>query len=296
MRVSANIVIAYNVLTALMGLAIMGGSIYAWVTYNANGFDALVSMATIYVALAVGTMVFLMSFMGCYAAKNDKRALLIIYLFFLFLILLIEIAGAVVFAMFAGRLDANNSLTSSSTVEDAVAETAIRVNNGALSIYATCCSGCGADVCKTELTNDFTVTACGTTSDPFASNCTVVETCVAQPGAQACYQSTEAGQNLTSVPPTDIAPAVCATLTETSFTPENNTFAYDASPLVGAFASNAKSSSCGRGDPFVFRNNMYEYAAGYATTVMIIFAVFAGLQFLVFLAGCYVVCCGNKDD
>jgi len=211
----------------------------------------------------------------------------------------VEIAGAVVFAIFSGNLDANNQLTSSSTVESAVSATAIQINNGVLSIYATCCSGCPDSICDETVANEFTSLICETPESAtaaFSTNCTLVETCAAAPGAEACYQSVEEGVNLTTVPPEAIAPGVCVSLQETEFLSSNTTLGFTTSPIVGVFANDPKSSSCGRGDPFLFRSNMYEFAAGYAQTVMIIFAVIAGIQFFVFLAGCYVVCCAAKDD
>ena len=286
-------IVFFNVLTGIIGLAIVGGSSYVWATYNKNGFDALLAMSTVYIGVAAGVGPFLFSFMGCYGAYANKKSLLFFYLFLLFVILALEIAVAVLFGIYSGQISENSKLSSNSAVESANTVFAVTVNNGVVSTYTYCCSGCGTPPCApVAVSNDFTVGNCNNTVS-FPNNCEVAETCADAPSAPACYQSTD-NVAPTVVPTLEVAPAVCLALTNVKFTPTNNTMSLVESPLVGPFTT-ATSASCGRGSVAQFRTDMYDVAAQYGQTMIIVFSVLAAVQALVLGCGTYIVCCGKKD-
>merc|ERR1711916_415229 len=112
----------------------------------------------------------LVSLMGCYGANERKAFYLGCYALFLFLLIVVRAVGAYFMFTYIGTIQAIDGAVSA-TISDVLAQ---QINNGVLSSYTKCCSGCStAGAC----TREAAVEAIGnSTANCPGNSCIAVET------------------------------------------------------------------------------------------------------------------------
>jgi hypothetical protein len=221
----------------------------------------------------------LVSFLGCAAAKkNQSKTLVCCYLLFVTAILGLQIAAAVLAMQYYGVINESQGLASN----DLINSLSIELNNGILSTYTACCTGCPSNASP----------ACNNAAAFFAN--TTNPNCVGQ--SVTCSQVQVCGNAVTNdcyvfapaatvkVPPVQVDLGLCTLFT--SLTDTNNT------ALVGP----AGSGSCGKGNPATFQTNVELYFSSRFYWVAVAFCIIAGIQLLVVLLSTYILCCITRKD
>src|SRR5690242_5969988 len=116
----------------------LGFGIYAAVTFQ-EGWDTFVTLSAVYAGIAAGVVMVLVSFLGCAAAsKNQNKGIVFCYFLLVSLILGLQVGAAVVIMQYSGFIADQNGLVSSELISSG----SFALNNGILSTYTACCSGC----------------------------------------------------------------------------------------------------------------------------------------------------------
>jgi hypothetical protein len=241
-----------------------------------NGWSGVVSLTSVYIAIAAGVLMMLVSLLGCAAGrKNQNKVLVFIYLVLVCGVLALEIAAAVLAAQYAGLVN----VTSSSLASSLEADANIEINNSILSLYTSCCSGCPAGAgCNNTLPNFGNTTGIGCTN--VTVTCELVPVCSGSVN-DTCYQFLPG--SVVDIPPFAFDNTFCSFF-------EN--LHLNGTSLVGP----ADSGSCGRGNPQVFEANVFAYLKANMVYIIIGFAVIAGIQGLVVISIISILCFGNRDE
>lgn len=117
-----------NLITALLGLVIVGICAYVLIEYSS--IDAVLSKTATYVCLGVGIILFFVSLLGCCAAQKQNRCGLFIYIVILLVVAAAQIIGGITIAVYAGDLETNNG-----NIEDLTSD----VQSFVSCSYAWCC-------------------------------------------------------------------------------------------------------------------------------------------------------------
>jgi len=255
----------------------------------------VLSTGAVWVGIFAGLFMMMISFLGCYAARKNKKALLCLYLCCVCILLALQSAAAAVLINYAGRfrtVSATNSgaLTNSDD---------ITVNNAVMSVYNYCCSGCSdaAVLAYTDNAKGCTIPQprfcnatrqvqegqrLGRTWTPVA--CDVPGPCLATTDDN-CWKindGTIPRGNL-DYPPITIDRTFCSmlmTLTESG------------RPLVD-FPQNG---GCGNGKVNAFLNSIDTYFSPKMYYAGVVFALIAAVQGSVLFVGFYVICFVSKRD
>ena len=262
-----------DIITFLLGIAILGVSIYAVIEYSY--FSSVLSFNTIYISMAVGGVLMLVACLGCVASRHGHKCLLCLYLVIVTLALAAQIAATILIADFAGALGSQSSLISSSitTSADQV------LNNAILSTYVACCEGCpaiqGCNNGQTYFNDSLPFCTVGNVAGG-AEICGPVPICnSSNPDAtDGCFQG-----NPTLIPPVSPDKAICVTFQQ--FTNASNV------PLVG----NASTGSCGGGSPNQYIVNFVSSFHSPVYYLILAFGILCALQGLNLLAAMYVLAC-----
>lgn len=123
---------AINVVTALLGLVIVGIASYALGAYS--DIDAILSRSATWVVLAVGLVLFFVSILGCKSAQSQNRCGLFIYIAVVCCLGAAQLIGGATIAVYAGELETDNG-----SIEDLSDELQDFVNCS----RSWCCSGNG---------------------------------------------------------------------------------------------------------------------------------------------------------
>ena len=256
-----------DVITFLLGIAILGLTIYVVVDYSS--FGTLVSFDTIYISIAVGVALIIVSIIGCIASQKGYKHLLCCYLFIVTAALAAQIAGTVLISRYAGQIDKQNKFLSGSITDAADRE----LNNAILSTYVACCIGCPAEQACTNIRPYYNLTL----GNCFANNNTVcdpVPTCGVDPNQDGCFINPG-----TSIPPVNIDEALC------------NTFKTFKNGTDIALVGPATTGSCGGGDPNTYLNDVVDYFNSGFYWFIVGFGILCGIQALNLIAALFVLCC-----
>src|SRR5690349_19555907 len=111
-ELARDFMIFVDIITFLLGCAILGLAIYAVIGYSY--MSVLVTLNTVYISMAVGAVLILISCFGCVASQRGHKTMLCIYLFFVTAALAAQIAATILVARFAGQLGAQGDMISGS--------------------------------------------------------------------------------------------------------------------------------------------------------------------------------------
>jgi hypothetical protein len=259
--------ILVDIITFLLGCAVLGVAIYVLVTYSY--FSALVSVNTVYISLGVGGALMFVACLGCLASQRGHKGLLCCYLFIVTAALAAQIASVVLVSRFAGQIN-DQSVLVSGGIAAAADQT---LNNAILSTYVACCIGCPTSQGCNNQQEYFN------TTNPFCANnntliCSPVEAC-AGPNSDGCFVNNAGGK----VPPVSIDKGVCDTFKGL----RNGTNV----PIVGS----ASSGSCGGGSPEAYINSVVGYFNGVFYWFIVGFGILCGIQALNLMAAIFLLCC-----
>jgi hypothetical protein len=259
-------------ITLLLGLAIIGVSIYVLVAYAS--FGALVTMNTVYISLAVGVLLTFVACFGCVASRKGHKTLLCIYLCFITIALAGQIAATVLIANYAGQISLQSTIVTGSITS----ETDRLLNNAILSTYTSCCTGCPQPEGCNNAQPYFNKTQLECASNGVLI-CQMVPICTPNNvNDDGCYLNPGS-----LYPPVSIDQGLCDLFK--TFTNSQGV------PLVGS----APSGACGGGSPTQYTTDFVVYFNSIFYYFIIGFGVLCGLQGLNLLAAIFLLCC-VKDN
>lgn len=105
-----------NAITLILGLGIVGVSTYSLVKYS--DIDAVLSKTATWAVLAAGALVFLLSILGCCAAKRQNRCGLFVYIVLVLGLVVAQLIAGGVMANYAGELKLNDNPKLNNTLSD----------------------------------------------------------------------------------------------------------------------------------------------------------------------------------
>ena len=224
------------------------------------------------------------SFLGCYAAKKNKKTYLCCYIVCVIVILMIQIAAAVV------MINYSNSFKSAFSVNSAAltARSDVDLNDAVLSLYTRCCSGCpGTDPAVNQCNNPNAYfpgvsTYCYNRPNGAGGTitCSQVQSCTAAVTSY-CYVYLPGDPLLR--PTHNIDPTLCTLL---------STLNGANGPIVGY----VDKGGCGAGQVSTFVSNLDDYFSPKLYLVGVGFAVIAFIQSTVVFVGIYVILCASHKD
>merc|ERR1719461_563116 len=94
-KCSKHVLFAVNFIMLLIGVALVVVIFFVKENNEASGGDLEFEMSDtiVYLCVAVGVFIIIVSFLGCVGAKTQSRCLLVVYIGFLVLCLVLEIVG-----------------------------------------------------------------------------------------------------------------------------------------------------------------------------------------------------------
>lgn len=261
-----------NTVTLALGAAMLGCGIYVLVNFGA-GWDTVISVSAVYAGIAAGVIMLIVSLLGCAAAqKNQNKCLVFTYAVLVCIALALQIGAAVVVYDYSNILAGNDTLISGELTQ----QVDISVNNGLLSAFAACCSGCPSCNNAAAFYNQ-TLPNCDSTE----ITCDQVAPCTSTEDT-VCYVYGVNATQPVPVPPTKIDIGMCTVLADLT---QNGT------KIVGP----VDEGSCGAGSAAQFVQNFNDYFSASFKWLAISFAVLAGLQFLVIVASLTIMCCSSRE-
>lgn len=129
-----------NTITAISGLAVFGVSIWQLTEYS--DIDSVLSKNALWVVLAMGAAVFLLSMLGCFAARGQNKCCLFVYFVLVLVVAIGQLVGGAIVANYAGELKIDNLDSLSSSVTDFVDCS-----------YNWCCFNSPGETCNTDVWN-----------------------------------------------------------------------------------------------------------------------------------------------
>lgn len=271
-----------------------GMSIYIKQTFSDQGWSAVFSTGAVWVGIFAGLFMVIVSFLGCYAARKNKKMLLCWYLICVGALFAIQVAAAALLIGYANSFTALSSPSATKSADIATTNDAY-VNNALLSLYTICCSGCpvagitafsGGQVKTCYAGYPSTYAVCpnaGTASSTciYSSPCTAAgqNNCWAYGPSNYVYNQNGG----LSFPPVKMDPTFCAVLKGVSTSGK---------PLVGA----PSVGGCGGGNPGAFRSNINDYFGPKLYFAGVVFALIAVIQGSVIFVCVYVICFVSKRD
>jgi hypothetical protein len=262
-----------NFATMLVGGALLGLAIYVRIFYT-DGWGPVVPVNSITMALAAGALMMVASLYGCCAAQQGHKGLLLLYLCFISGILALQVSAAALTFQYSQGLT-SQEMHVSSDILDAGRNA---LNDGVLSTYVACCSGCPlpASGCTNSQAPFYNMSNANCASSRNVT-CTYPQVCNASANiTQGCFTSLV-------VPSILIGSDVCSTF---------EGVAPNGVPLVGPIDS----GGCGGGKPGAFQLSVYDFFGTQTFNVSIGLAVIAGVELLAWLASFYLVFCGHRHN
>ena len=277
-RAPKKLIYVENVLTFLLGCALLAFSIYVCAFDRARArarrhaavltrarsaginyapWAAFVSMNAVYIGVAAGSSLMVVACIGISAANRKSFTMLLVYAAICVAVLALTSAAAILSMSIAQTL---NAASGTSPVPSSVVDTTLRnMYDEILSAYIVCCEGCvPAQACSNT---NVPQTANGTVYCPVG-DCAAVSVCPSSANANSCFSS-----STTVIPPQAPDVTVCMFFTQISGSA-------DGARIVGAVVTGA----CGAGSPDTFVTDMTNYFAPKLTYAAIGFCVVAGIQ------------------
>jgi hypothetical protein len=292
MKFARPFLVFLNGLTFLMGMFVLASSIYIASVFS-QGWEVVISLDTVWLGIAAGVGLVFVAAIGLGAAGNNNHNLLWIYLVLQLLITAILIGASVlVFAAYNGYISEAATVKDSISIKSA---SAIALNNGLLSSYTACCSGChfGCNNARTFYNYTTPAPCLNETCLPVLACDSDSTTVIAELLAgnitgnftevlgllNACYIPDQG--NTTTVmrnPPYVIEQSICSALGLVD--------GPNGAPLVGP-VSNGK--SCGGGVPATYRTQVNSYFSSRFYYLGIVLGCICALQIFVGMLTFYVL-------
>jgi hypothetical protein len=288
----------------------MGAGIYVWATFESEGWNTFIDTYAVMVGTFMGLGIFLISFLGCFAAYNRKKGLAMFYAVIVFILFVGQVVAAYLVQSMRGKVeDMSTYVASAGNIEEAVTEASeIALNNAILSAYTRCCSGCaggppeGSNVCDNEYILKEIGTGepeAGTELFPMITDnchedapCQVVLECE-EDTTSACYVRGDTPAEEGIVPSIIVDTGVCTALMNMKAV-HNTTYATLDPPHF--LVNSTDNGGCGGGVPSVFYAEVSSYAASMLNWVMAFFIFMAVMQSLMVLMSLYFVCFYDFKD
>lgn len=272
-----------------------GMAVYTKQNYT-DRWSNVISTGAVWVGIFAGLFMVMVSFLGCYSARKNKKQLLCLYLCCVSGLLALQAAAAATLINYAQRFGSISSqLSSGLTNSDD-----ITVNNAVLSLFNYCCAGCdnnavqaftsNAGSCSPDCT---TPRFCNTSRQVSVSDggnpswtpvtCTIPGPCL--PGADKCWKINSGSIPLGQLryPPVAFDRTFCTVLMQL----------YDnGKPIVGF----PQIGGCGNGQPAAFWNSIDTYFSPKMYYAGVVFALIAAVQSTVLFVGFYVIFCVSRRD
>jgi len=239
------------------GVAMIGGSIY--MKSNFGDFSDLFSSTGVWIILASGVFVFLVSFVGCYGTKNQSKCALFTFFFVIFIFLVLQIIAAVMFSSYMGKLD--DVAAGSETADKLKSKTEKDINDYIFSLYNKCCD--------TTLASGGKVGCC-----EASTSCKSPVWNSAQ--APACFAGNE--KNLGD------GNAICVSFAEVIEHLDNDASYYN---KLNCIDSNVRATS--------FRQGIKDWIKSNADYLTLFAAVLGGIELLCLFFSCFLMC-QNPDE
>jgi hypothetical protein len=290
---TSNFIIMFNVVTLILGAIVFGMAVYTKQNFT-DRWSMVLSTGAVWIGIFSGLFMMMISFLGCYAARKNKKALLCVYLICVCVILALQSGAAAVLINYAGRFR-----TVSTQVSDTlVVGDDIAVNNAVLSVFNYCCSGCD-DAAVQAFTGS--ATGCSVSTPRFCNTTRQMEeatrlgrtwspiTCdnpiPCAAGADNCWKINDGSipRGQLKYPPVSIDRTFCTLLM---------TISESGKPLVD-FPQNG---GCGNGKVAGFLNAVDSYFSPKMYYAGVVFALIAAIQGSVLVVGFYVICFVSKRD
>jgi len=245
----------------------------------------------------------IISFLGCYAARKNKKILLCWYLICVSLLLTLQSLAAAYLVNYSQSFQGIITQPSGSLTNGAD----VFVNNAVLSVYTRCCSGCdnsqvsaytGGDpmTCNNlgstfiTLNNGYVHVRCNVTKQAQAYPQLPTITCEF-PGP--CLSTTQSycwkyfdgpvPRSNFNYPPEYIDPTFCSLLAQLQ---------QSGHPLVGF----PQSGGCGGGKISSFISDVDNYFSPKMYLIGVVFALIAAVQGSVIFVGLYIICFVSRKD
>jgi len=292
---TSNFIIMFNVVTLILGAIMFGMAIYTKQNFTDRWANVL-STGAVWVGIFAGLFMMIISGLGCYAARKNKKSLLCLYLVCVAALLALQAAAAATLINYAQRFrNVSTQLSSGLTNGDD-----ITVNNAVTSLFNYCCSGCdnaavlaftgGAAGCNADIT---VPRFCNTTRQVSTADggnpswtkisCDVPGPCTA--GMDNCWQINQGSIPLGQLryPPVAFDRTFCSLLM---------TLSDSGRPLVGY----PQQGGCGQGRIQGFLSSVDSYFSPKMYYAGVVFALIAAVQGTVLIVGAYVICCVSRRD
>ncbi|KAH9255590.1 hypothetical protein BASA81_006420 [Batrachochytrium salamandrivorans] len=241
-----------------------------------NGWESLISINAVYAGIAAGALLIIVSMIGCCAAKKDQnKCLVFVYAVLIIAALAIQIAAAVIVFDYSNALAGSENWVSGSLTDS----TQVSINNGVLSSFTACCSGCPTGgVCNNaQAFFNHTLENCQSNT----ITCSQVPICATGTSSDCFVYPPSTPANKLLNPSTYIDAGVCTILSDLT---QNGT------KLVGS----VDVGSCGGGNAGQYLNNVNEYFSSNFKWLAIAFAVLAGIEFLIIVCTLVIMCCSSR--
>lgn len=266
----------FNFVTLVLGAAMVGCGSYVAASFS-NGWESLVSINAVYAGIAAGAILIIVSVIGCCAAKRDQsKCLVFVYAVLIVAALAIQIAAAVVVFEYSNSLAGSDTWVSGN-LTDSNQRT---INNGLLSSFTACCSGCPSGGVCNNAQPFFNETLANCQSGTIT--CSQVPICATTSSADCFVYPASTPANELLNPSTYIDAGMCTILSGLT---QNGT------KLVG----HVDVGSCGGGDAGQYVNNVTEYFSSSFQWLAIAFAVLAGIEFIIILCTLVIMCCSSRS-
>lgn len=255
----------------------------------------VISTGAVWVGIFAGLFMMVISGLGCYSARKNKKSLLCAYLVCVCVLLILQGAAAGTLINYAQRFRTVSTQTSSGLTNG----DDITVNNAVTSLYNYCCSGCD-NAAVSAFSNGATCAStltlprfCNTTRQLIAADggnpswtakaCDVPVPCL--DGMDNCWKinSGSIPLNQLQYPPTPFDRTFCTMMTQLT---------ESGSPIVGF----PQQGGCGRGTIQGFLTTIDSFFSPKMYYAGVVFALIAAIQGTVLFVGAYVICCVSRRD
>jgi hypothetical protein len=274
-----------------------GMAVYTKQNYSDRWANVL-STGAVWIGIFAGLFMMIISGLGCYAARKNKKSLLCLYMFCVAILLTLQAAAAATLINYATRFRTVASQTSSGLTNS----DDIYVNNAVLSLFNYCCAGC--DNQKVQTFTGGALASCNNgqislprfcnqtrqVSVPDGGNpswqpiqCNTPAPCL--PGQDKCWVMNAGNVPLGQLlyPPVFFDRTFCSLLM---------TLSDGGVPLVGF----PQLGGCGHGMVQNFINSIDSYFSPRMYYSGVVFALIAAVQGSVLFIGAYVICCVSRKD
>jgi len=252
----------------------------------ADGWASVISLTAVWVGIFGGLGMIVISFLGCYAARKNKKMYLCCYLICVAVILALQIGAAVVMVNYSNAFK-NAFSTPSSQLQDSAD---ISVNNAVLSLYTKCCSGCPGLTANVNQCNNpgayfpGVATYCYNRPSPLGTGlitCDQVSVCpTSGVSTSYCYQEPSMPYLL---PPVSIDQSLCSLMTTLD-------------GATGPLVYYVDKGGCGGGSVSAFVTQVNAYFQPKLYLIGVAFGVIAVIQSIVIFVGIYVILCVSRKD